>query len=354
MDNKFVNGRDMNRTPLYTVVPMEIPFAIGIAPSDKCNFSCEFCSQSTPQGIKDARIISWDDFLEIANQIKVLVNKAGRKLKVLRFIGNGEPLLNRDTPEMIKYCVENDLAERYELTTNASMLTNDVSDRLINAGLTRLLISVEGMTPEKYWEVCKYKIDFEKFVKQIEYFYNHAKGKCITYIKIANVSINSEEEKQLFYSTFGHISDALSIENIIETTDGVDFSKFMSKEQRGLRRYNSTVGEKRICCDTLFMYMNIHSNGDVDTCGCLYPPHYIGNMFKKPIYELWNGEKHKELMIMHLSGRRDEIDVCAKCKSLELQGGFGEDNLDPYLDYVLNKINNINNMHDPMSRFSTN
>lgn len=51
---------------------------------------------------------------------------------------------------MIDYCVKNNLAERYEVTTNRSLLTHEISDRLIDAGVTRLLISVEGLTKETY------------------------------------------------------------------------------------------------------------------------------------------------------------------------------------------------------------
>lgn len=61
----------------------------------------------------------------------------------MKFIGNGEPLINPKTPDMVKIAVDNNLADRYELTTNGSLLTHEISDRLLEAGLTRLLISIK-------------------------------------------------------------------------------------------------------------------------------------------------------------------------------------------------------------------
>lgn len=340
MPDNIVVGRDTNRVMLHSVVPLAIPFAIGIAPSDICNFKCIYCNQATERGIVDARIISWNEFLTIATQIQDLIDKAGSRLKIIRFIGNGEPLVNKMLPDMIKYVSDRNMADRYEVTTNGSLLTEEMSDRLIESGLTRLLISVQGVTASKYKEICGYNIDMEKFVEQIRYFFNKSRGRCRVVIKTVNVSVQDENDRRRFYEMFENICDDINVENILETSDGVDFSSFMPESERGKSRYNMEVGE-RICCDTMFMYMNIHSSGDVDTCGCIYPPLFIGNIYKTPLSRLWNGEKHKEYMIKHLTGRRCEIGVCAKCQSILFQSGFKEDNLDPYLDEVLDRVKKL-------------
>ena len=101
--------------------------------------------------------------------------------------------------------------------------------------------------------------------------------------------------------------------------------------------FNTPVKE-RYCCDTLFMYMNIHSTGMVDACGCIYPPLYIGNINKSTLKEIWNGKIHKEIMIKHLLKRRCDIKKCSKCQSIESYNGFKEDDLDPYLDDILEKV----------------
>ena len=96
-------GRDANRVELYKVVPRSVPFAIGITPSDICNFRCNYCNQSTKAGIKDAQILKWEDFIIQAQQIEELLEKGTDDLKLIRLIGNGEPLVNKKLPDMVRF-----------------------------------------------------------------------------------------------------------------------------------------------------------------------------------------------------------------------------------------------------------
>ena len=232
------------------------------------------------------------------------------------------------------------MADRYEVTTNASLLTQEISDKLIESGMTRLLISAQGVTEESYRKVCGFKLNMTKFLNQIAYFYEKSRGICELYIKTVSIALKTDEEKQKFHDMFSQISDFINIENIIESSEGVDFSAIVPEEQRHKNRYNMSVTNKK-CCDTLFMYMNIHSNGDVDCCGCIYPPMYIGNIYKEPLKDLWNGKVHKSLMIKHLTGKRNTIDICAKCESINNNSGFEEDNLDPYCDEILERVESL-------------
>lgn len=317
-------------------MPRKIPFALGITPSDICNFRCNYCNQSTEAGIADAKILSWEDFIILANQIEKMINSTEERIKVIRLIGNGEPLINKRLPDMVRYIKEHDFADRIEVTTNGSLLTHQMSDALIDAGLTRLLISVQGVTKDKYKKICGYQIDYDKFLEQIEYFFSCRKN-CKLYIKTVDVALENEEEKNIFIKMFSPISDYLSVENIMRACADVDYETVTSKDIDSTTRYGLQL-VKKVCCDTLFMYMNIHSNGDVDCCGCKYPPLYIGNAYKEELMSLWNGKKHREIMIKHLMGKRFEIPLCSECSSIEHYNGFEEDNLDLYRNEVLKKL----------------
>ena len=111
--NEMVLGRDTNRIPLYTVVPKAVPFGVGIALSDVCNFRCIYCNQSTDIGIRDARVLPWCDYVKIVEQLEDLVNKKGERYKIIRFIGNGEPLVNKNIARMVRYISEKMLADSY-------------------------------------------------------------------------------------------------------------------------------------------------------------------------------------------------------------------------------------------------
>lgn len=336
---KRKTGRDTNRVELWKVVPRSVPFALGITSSDICNFKCVYCNQSTAEGIKDARILKWNDFIEITHQIEDLLSSGSDDLKIIRFIGNGEPLVNKRLPEMIAYISEKKYAPRIEVTTNGSLLSHEYSDALIGAGLTRLLISVQGTSTKKYKEICGYNIDMEKFIEQISYFYQHKK-QCGLFIKTVDIALDDEEDEKRFYKIYSRISDTISVEKVMEACADVDYSSISEKDLKHVTRYGGKYIEKT-CCDTLFMYLNIHSNGDADCCGCKYPPLYIGNIYHTPIKALWNGETHRSIMEKHLLGRRSEIPLCSKCASINSFGAFPEDNLDGHLIEIYERMKTL-------------
>ena len=90
-------------------------------------------------------------------------------IKVLRLYKDGEPLLNPHFVDMIKYAKEKGCCDRVDTTTNAALLTHDLSLKIIEAGLDRINISIEGMTEDQYMEFSGAKIDFKKLVDEIDF-----------------------------------------------------------------------------------------------------------------------------------------------------------------------------------------
>ena len=67
---------------------------------------------------------------------------------VVQFYFQGEPLLNKDLPQMIKEAHE---AGLYTIvSTNAQAMTPELANALVAAGLDRIIISMDGLTQESY------------------------------------------------------------------------------------------------------------------------------------------------------------------------------------------------------------
>lgn len=111
-----------------------------------------------------------------------------QKLKTVTFTGGGDPLVYPHIVEMIDYAEKSQIAERTEILTNAALLTPDVSDRLISAGLKKLRISIEGVDAARYKEVCGVSIDFDNFLNNLRYFFEHKKETYV-YIKIIDCAL---------------------------------------------------------------------------------------------------------------------------------------------------------------------
>lgn len=337
MNSKIGSGRDENRVPLYSVVPLAAPFTVSIGVSDFCNFKCKYCfrSTSTSNYYKDT-MMSWDYFLYITDNIKELCDSTGKRLKNLSICGIGEPLTHKKIAEMVNYIRECNISDRIEITTNGSLLTHDLSKQLVDAGLTRLLISIQGTSSEKYKDICGYHLDYEQFVDEIRYFYENRK-QCKVYIKVLDVALDGEADKERFYEIYSPISDMVNIENVLKGFEGVDYEGMIDKNNVGtVTRYGYDYKD-RICCDSLFMRMNIHSNGDVHACSCQWPPLVIGNINRVALKDIWNGRLHRKYMLLHLNGKRNSIPKCEKCESMSYSV-HPLDNLDDHLDEILKRF----------------
>jgi MoaA/NifB/PqqE/SkfB family radical SAM enzyme len=170
IDGNSVGGK---RTKLADVLPLDTPFLVQIFPAYACDFSCNYCIHSLPTEkrgfIANKSIMDFDFYKKCINDLK----EFPQKIKMLRFAATGEPLLHPKIAEMVKYAKEKDVANSLDIVTNASLLTKELSDKLIDAGLDWLRISVQGLSSDKYKEVCGVEIDFNNFVESIRYFYNN-------------------------------------------------------------------------------------------------------------------------------------------------------------------------------------
>lgn len=111
----------------------------------QCNFRCSHCSQAAPHTI-DERV---DDagLIDLKKRLDELV---ARGLRRVRFTG-GEPLLHPHLPDVIRYAASLELDT--SIVTNGALLPR-MADRLIDAGLGALWISLYGPTDASYASVA--------------------------------------------------------------------------------------------------------------------------------------------------------------------------------------------------------
>lgn len=315
-----------NRTKLETVIPLETPFHIFIDPSAACNFSCKFCFNRDKNN-SFHKIMEFDMFVKIVDDLR----KFPQKLKVLRLYKEGEPLLNKRLPEMIAYAKKSEVAESIDFTTNGSLLCPEKNIQLINAGLDAINISVEGISAKQYFEVSNVKIDFDNYVDNIRHLYKN-KGNCRILIKTNDINV-PEKDREKFYEIFGDICDEIAIENVVPIWHNVDISDVKSDFNDGI--YNQKITDIEVC-PFIFYSMTINSDGSVSSCFMDWEHlNIIGNVKEKSVYDIWNGEKMKQLRIDHLKKQKSKYQICADCKQLKFAT---IDNIDPYADEILGKI----------------
>ncbi len=331
---KPIYGTD--RVKLANVIPLSTPFSMFIFPTTYCNFKCVYCGHSLGYSkMKEMydfipQNMTIDTYQKIIDQMKAFPNK----FKMLSLTGQGEPLMNENIPLMVKLAKEADVAERVEFITNAALLTNEMSDRLIDAGLDTMRISLQGLTSKKYKEMCGANIDFEKFVENIKYFYSR-KTNTKLYVKIIDISLEEGEEEK-FYKLFGDCTDRMYIEKMLPAYEGVDITKDMSADYDRYGRKH----EKRKVCPLPFYMLGIFPDGDVEPCDTIYKPVVLGNIHNDSLYEIWNGEKIREFWKVQLIGERQCNRRCSTCNAPD-DVSHPEDILDQYSEKLLNIIKDV-------------
>ncbi|MDR2406024.1 MAG: radical SAM protein, partial [Deltaproteobacteria bacterium] len=146
-----------NRARSFKELP-SFPIHVDYEVMSKCNYSCPMC----PMSVRDLTY-SGDEKLEenrgkgekrlSSSKIKELLEEGAAKGQAaLGFGGLWEPLLYKDLPEIVSYGRDLGLVDMM-VNTNGSLLTQNLAQDLIESGLTRLMVSLDALSPETYKQI---------------------------------------------------------------------------------------------------------------------------------------------------------------------------------------------------------
>lgn len=215
-----------DKVKLEDVAPLKTPFSVHIDVCSYCNFKCSFCFQADTLGKKEKDfphgMMKMDLFKKTVDDLKDFPDR----IKKIKIGNHGEPTMHPDLPKHIKYARDSNVADIIEVFTNGSKLNPKLNRELVDAGLQRINISLEGLSSERYLKVAKAKINWDEFLANIKdlYDYSRKNGDLVIYVKVVNnaselngktVFSLSEDEKKYFYKTFGNIADEVYIEKIV-------------------------------------------------------------------------------------------------------------------------------------------
>lgn len=130
------------------------PISVDIEPTINCNLNCPFCHNK--ELVRRKRSLTLDDFEKILKRFPAAIR--------VNIQGMGEPLLNPEIAAMVA------AAKRQKkfvtLTTNGTLLSEDIFRRLSEAGLDRLIISLDA-AEKKLYERLRPGADFTRVVENI-------------------------------------------------------------------------------------------------------------------------------------------------------------------------------------------
>lgn len=321
-----------NRTPLEQVIPLATPLVLFVDPANVCNFRCRFC----PTG--DRALIEksgrWQGLLDFDTYRKIIddLSEFDQKIKVLRLYKEGEPLLNSHFAEMVAYAKQSGRVETIDTTTNGFLLTSERVTPILEAGIDRINISIDGMSSEQFKQFTGTTVDFDRYVKNIEFLYDQ-KGDCEICVKTVS-DILSPADQERFFAVFGDIADRIFIENVAPCWPEFELEQHLAVEiSAGI--YGQPIGEVQVC-PYMFYSMAVNSDGTVSLCFLDWARNLlIGDVRRQSLKEIWQSHEMFSHQLLHLQGRRKDNSTCAQCGQLT---HCLPDNVDPYAGEIADRL----------------
>lgn len=322
------------RNNLAESLPLSTPYVVQFFPIYACNFTCKYCHHSIPKQerkfVTEWPVMQYELYEKCISELLQFPDK----VKTLRFVGMGEPLLHKDIVTMVRRAKEAEVANTVEVLTNGSLLTRQMSDGLIAAGLDRLVISLQGTSAEKYYNVCGVKLDFEEFVENIRYFYEH-KVHTQMYLKIVDIALDGEEDKKRYFDIFGDICDTIGIENTVPIFPDVAYNADLYESQQMKTQFGLPMKHVKVCPQA-FYTMQINPDGKVVGCYAVYYPRILDDCNHRSLVDIWNGEGYLKFRRQMLDGRDKVCKFCEECTINDFRI-FPEDDISNYADELKKK-----------------
>lgn len=277
------------------------PISASIEPANYCNLSCPHC----PTGRK---LIDKTDKRLTLSDFKHYIDLLLPELMYLNLYFQGEPLLNKHLPEMIRYASEKGVFTC--VSTNGTALTEEVVKNIKESGVGRFIICLDGATADSY---SKYRIggDFNKVINGISLSVKYGLPLEVQCLLLSTTENEIDELKYLCKS--------LGVKRLVFKKAQFYEDFLVPKNPKFLRYKRDASGnlipkaELKNKCWRLFSTIVIDVDGNVPACCFDKSAKYsFGNLKNASLKDVWLGTKANKFRQAVLNNRSG-IDICRNC-----------------------------------------
>lgn len=287
------------------------PINITIEPANTCNLRCPVCETGAGILTRDKGNMSLEEF-------KMIIDKIYHHTNTLMFYFMGEPFLNKQAYEMIRYAKDKGVPF-IDTCTNGDLVN---PEELVSSGLDRISFQLGGITQETH-QVYRINSNLERVLANIketlrlrrEHGSNMQIETGFILMKHNEHEVNTYKEHM---SGLG-VDRALIVDPCVRTVEQghellpkdtkhwiYDPSAFV---QGVLRPKNSPHN----ICPWIYYSMVILVNGDiVPCCRDATGSEIMGNIFEENLDEIWNGKKYLNFR-ERINENQKDLEVCRLC-----------------------------------------
>ena len=300
-----------------------LPLFVSVEPAAVCQLRCPAC----PVGRRSLQpsAVSRQSFMSLDVWHRVLSEIRDTTL-VVQFYFQGEPLLNKDLPQMIKEAHE---AGLYTIvSTNAQAMTEQMAENLVTAGLDRIIVSMDGLSEASYnayriggsLEKTKEALGFLRKAKE-KFQISYPKGTIISNFKFQielqclRLKTNEHEWAQFKrqYKTLGADRLVFKTAQLYDYTHGHPLMPSDKRYSRYVLGKDGVYHRKKVGkgCFRVWSGAVITTNGDV--LPCCYDKahaHAYGNIMVSSLKDLFGNEKATAFRKAALN---EQPQICQEC-----------------------------------------
>ena len=272
------------------------PYILFLDPTNFCNLRCPLC----PTGVNDLgrkqSMLALDNF-------KRYIDPHLPYLLEVNLHNWGESLLNKEVFDMIRYARDNNVGTN--MSSNFSMATEDHIDKLLDAGLEYLIISLDGTSQESY---SQYRVrgDFERVVQNVRMLIEKrdALGLKHPFVEWQFIVMKQNEGE---VEAAEKLAEDIGVDLLRFIHVGIPYD-FPDKPELKEKWYPEEYGKKKAeaskkkddfkpsPCFYLYRSMIVNSNGGVSPCCEVYQENRDFDSLEAHdeinIGEIWNNEKY--------------------------------------------------------------
>ncbi|ADD67256.1 Radical SAM domain protein [Denitrovibrio acetiphilus DSM 12809] len=285
------------------------PEHVHIEPTNSCNLKCIHCSQSG----RDMNITTKKrGFMDFGLYCKIIDEIKGKVARISLNV-HGEPLLHPQVLDMVRYGKEAGI--RVNLLTNATKLTEDITEKLLELKLDRVVFSFDSIDKE-ILESVRVGNKFLPTFRNILYFIkrNYETGRntfiCASMVLFSKTEEHKDEYNEYFMSLPVDTTFNSSILNLAGSSS-------VSHEVDMQALHEQYKGNQPIC-KTPWENITVNWDGTVSPCPLDYnEAHVVGDANTESLFDIWNGEKYQKFRQCHLDNDFKWIDdqgvLCSDC-----------------------------------------
>jgi MoaA/NifB/PqqE/SkfB family radical SAM enzyme len=288
------------------------PASLSIEPTTSCNLRCPECPSglrafTRPTGMLDASAaLSW-------------IDEMAPWLTYVNLYFQGEPLLHPDLEAVVARCQKHGLYS--STSTNAHHLTPARATSLVRSGLSRLIVSIDGLTQETY---SAYRVggQLQKVMEGtrhvVEAKKQHGRGPHLVW-QFLVVGPNEHELPDLLEAAKACGVDEVEVKTA-QLDDPRDGHPLLTKSPQ-LRRYDRhpVTGAWTLrnaledACWRMWQGTVLTWDGKaVPCCFDKDAQHVMGNMQTSTMAEIWHGHAYRSFRSA-LFADRSGIPMCTNC-----------------------------------------